>query len=145
MANFKMELPNNLIKTFEEIADNTEIMLKDMTNAGADVVYENVRTNMKKAFKTTRSLEKGLKKTRPYKTPSDDGINTKVGFYGYDTESKPTKKYPQGVPIPLIAMAREYGTSRGERKVLFFRKSFRTKDAITKAMLEVQGRYIKDE
>jgi hypothetical protein len=78
-----------------------------------------------------------------YKTPSDDGINVHIGFYGYNADKK-TKAHPKGVPIPLIAMAREYGTSSGEKKKPFFRKSFSKKE-IEQAMQEVQDRYIKEE
>jgi hypothetical protein len=41
-------------------------------------------------------------------------------------------------------MAREYGTSRGEEKKPFFRKSFSKKE-IEQAMMEVQDRYIKGD
>lgn len=136
MAGFKVELPNELIKNFNDIADNSEKMLGEMTQAGAEVVYKTVKSNMKSSFKDTTSLEKGLKVTKSYRTKSDDGINTKVGFYGYKED---------GTPIPLIALAREYGTSRGEKKKPFFRKAFKQESAITSAMLKVQERYIKDE
>ena len=136
MAGFKIELPNELIKNFNDIADNSEKMLGEMTQAGAEVVYKAVKSNMKSSFKDTTSLEKGLKVTKSYRTKSDDGINTKVGFYGYKED---------GTPIPLIALAREYGTSRGEKKKPFFRKAFKQESAITSAMLKVQERYIKDE
>ena len=86
---------------------------------------------------------KGLKITRVYKTPTDDGINVHIGFYGYDTD-KVTKAHPKGVPIPLIAMAREYGTSSGENKKPFLRKSFAKKE-IEQAMMEVQEKYIKGD
>ena len=56
-------------------------------------------------------------------------------FYGYNDE---------GVPIPLIAQAREYGTSRGEAKKPFFRKSFKKAD-IEQAMQKVQDKYIKGD
>ena len=105
-----------------------------MTRAGAEVVYKQVKSNMKSSFKSTESLEKGLKITKSYRTPSDDGINTKVGFYGYDED---------GIPIPLKALAREYGTSRGEKKKPFFRKAFRQESAITNAMKKAQEKYIK--
>ena len=88
-----------------------------------------------KVFKTTKSLQKGLKITKVYSTRSDDAVNVHVGFYGYDEE---------GVPIPLKALAREYGTSSGEEKKPFFRKSFSKKD-IEQAMMEVQKRYIKED
>lgn len=136
MAGFNVELPNELIKNFNDIANNSEKMLGEMTQAGAEVVYKIVKSNMKGKFKSTKSLEKGLKITKSYRTPSDDGINTKVGFYGYAED---------GTPIPLIALAREFGTSRGEEKKPFFRKAFNQKSAITSAMLKVQERYINDE
>lgn len=135
MARFHSELPNDLIKVFEDLETNCEDMFGEMCKAGAEVVYNKVKSNMGKAFKSTKSLEKGLKITRVYKTPSDDGINVHVGFYGYNDE---------GVPIPLIAQAREYGTSKGEEKKPFFRKSF-NKKAIEQAMQEVQDRYIKGD
>jgi len=136
MAGFNAELPNELIKSFQELETNTEEMLSEMTKAGAEVVYKQVKSNMKSSFKSTESLEKGLKITKSYRTPSDDGINTKVGFYGYDED---------GIPIPLKALAREYGTSRGEKKKPFFRKAFRQESAITNAMMKVQEKYIKNE
>ena len=134
MAGFNVELPNELIKSFKELEANTEEMLSDMTRAGAEVVYKQVKSNMKSSFKSTESLEKGLKITKSYRTPSDDGINTKVGFYAYDED---------GIPIPLKALAREYGTSRGEKKKTFFRKAFRQESAITNAMKKAQEKYIK--
>lgn len=143
MARYETMLPTELIKQFETIYDNTFEMMGDMTKAGAQVVYKNVQTNMSKSFKSVKSLSKGLTITRVYRTPSDDGINNKVGFYGYDT-SKKTKQYPNGVPIPLIAMAREYGTSSGESKKPFFRKSFK-KAQIEDAMKKVQERYLPKE
>lgn len=143
MARFKTELPNDLIKEFESLGNNTEKMMSEMTKAGAEVVYKLVKSNMSKSFKTTKSLEKGLKMTKVYKTPSTDGIGVYIGFYGYDTEKR-TKQYPNGVPIPLIANAREYGTSRGEAKKPFFRKSFNKKQ-VEQAMLQVQNKYIKGD
>lgn len=142
MANFNSEIPSDLIKTFEELEDNIDIIFGNMVKAGAKVVHRNIVSNMKKSFKSTRSLERGLRITKVYKTPSDDGINTKIAFYGYD-ESKITKQYPQGIPIPLKAMAREYGTPV-EKKKPFFRKSF-NKSLIEQEMLKEQDKYIKGD
>lgn len=139
MAKFHSELPNDLLKVFEDLETNCEDMFGEMCKAGAQVVYARVKANMGKVFKSTKSLDKGLKITRVYKTPSDDGINVHVGFYGYTED---------GVPIPLIAQAREYGTSRGgkdhEAKKPFFRKSFKKKE-IEEAMQKVQDKYIKGD
>ena len=135
MARFQQELPNDLIKVFEDLDENCDTIFGEMCKAGARVVFNNVLANMKKVFKSTRSLEKGLKITKVYKTPSDDGINVKVGFYGYTDDGK---------PIPLIAQAREYGTSKGEQKRPFFRKSFK-KTEIEQVMQQVQDKYIKGD
>ena len=109
--------------------------------AGAKAVHKNVLANMKSVFKDTTTLEKGLKITKIYKTPSDEGINVHIGFYGYDPDSPKTERHPNGTPIPLIAMAREYGTSSGEAKKPFFRKSFKKKE-IEQAMKQVQEKHI---
>lgn len=143
MAKFKAELPNDLIKEFEGLEKKCTDIFGEMVEAGAETVLKNVRSNMESVFESTKSLKKGLKKTKTYKTPSDDGINVHIGFYGYDAD-KPTKKHPNGTPIPLIAMAREFGTSRGEAKKPFFRRSFKKKE-IEQAMQKVQDKYIKGD
>lgn len=135
MARFSSELPNDLMKEIEKLNQNSEKMFGEMCKSGAQVVYNNVIKNMGGSFKTTKSLKEGLRITRAYKTPSDDGINSYVGFYGYDSE---------GIPIPLKAQAREYGTSRGEDKKPFFRKSFKKKD-IEMVMMVIQHKYIKGD
>ena len=144
MARFKSELPNDVIKQMDSLERNYKQIFGEMCKAGAEVVYENVINNMKKVFDSTDSLEQGLKITKVYHTPSDDGINVHVGFYGYKKGSKPTDRYPRGTPIPLIANAREYGTSAGEKKRPFFRKSFKKKQ-IESEMLKVQNKYIKGD
>ena len=134
MAKFSGEVPQEILQGIEQMNADADRMLEEMVGAGAKVVYRLVQGNMQKSFKSTKSLEKGLRMTKVYKTQSDDGINVHVGFYGYNDE---------GVPIPLIANAREYGTSSGEQKKPFFRKSF-NKAQIEQAMLDVQSKYIKD-
>lgn len=134
MARFSGEVPQEILQGIEQLNADADRMFEEMVGAGAEVVYDLVNKNMQKSFKSTKSLEKGLKLTKVYRTPSDDGINVHVGFYGYNDE---------GVPIPLIANAREYGTSSGEDKKPFFRKSFNKKQ-IEQAMLEVQSKYIKE-
>jgi hypothetical protein len=142
MAGFNIELPNDLIKVFEELETNIPEMLGGMTKAGAETVFENVKRNIKGSFKTTGALEKGLRITKVYHNSKEEVVS-KIGFYGYDTDKK-TKQFPNGVPIPLIALAREYGTSSGEKKKPFFRKSFK-KSEIEAAMLKVQEKYLPKE
>ena len=144
MARFHEELPNDLIKEFEGLEKDCTKIFGEMVKAGAEVVHKNVLANMKRVFNSTASLERGLKITKIYKTQSDDGINVHIGFYGYVPDSPKTKRHPYGTPIPLIAMAREFGTSRGEAKKPFFRKSFKKKE-IEQAMKQVQDKYIKGD
>lgn len=140
MAKFNAELPLELIEQFKSLAEGgAEKMLKEMTQAGADVVEKNIKANMTKSFKDASRLGKCLKKTKPYKTASDDGVNTKVAFYGYFVNEQ-----GKTVPAPLVAMAREYGTSKGEAKKPFIRKAFK-KAEITDAMLKVQEQHLKNE
>ena len=123
MAKFTEELPVELIRQFEELNLGATDMMKKMTEAGAKVVYTNVKSNLKKVLnRRTGDLEKSLIITRPYKNSKEE-IATKVGFYGYDRN---------GIPNPLKAMAREYGTSNGEAKKPFLRPAFKKKTEIEK-------------
>ena len=156
MAKFKAELPNELIKELETLNKNTETMLGEMTKAGAKVAYTNVVANMKKAFKDPDELIQCLKVTKTYRTPSDDGINNKVAVYGYIKKGKTYKRKnsykgkkaktyeSDGVPAPLVVIQREYGNSRGEKKIPIFRPAFK-KSQIESAMLKVQEKYLPKE
>lgn len=151
MARFSTELPTELLNQFKALESSSEKMIEDMTKAGAKVVYDNVVSNMQGSFNDANKLKPYLKITRTYKTPSDDGINTKVGFYGYYKDKAFTVRNKKngniysyvGVPVPLIVRAREFGSSSGEAKKPFFRKAF-NKNQIESAMLQVQKQYIKD-
>lgn len=139
MARFNAELPTELIKQVEELSDNSENMLKEMTQAGADTVVSNVKANVPNGFHGS-GIMGCLKKTRAYNTPSDDGINTKVAFYGYFTN-----KNGERVPAPLVCNVFEYGASgRNFPKHPFMRKSFK-KGQIEAAMMKVQDKYIKGD
>ncbi len=143
MAQFKAELPTDLMDELKELDTNLDSMFDEMVEAGTEVVYNNLTRNMNKAFKSTRSLRKGLVKSTPKKLRKNDGSGSWVGFDGYDT-SQISKQYPKGKPIPLIAMAREYGTSRGEAKKPFLRPAV-NKSQIESAMASVQAKYIKEK
>lgn len=162
MAKFKIELPNEIIKDFENLEINVENMFSDMTMAGAKVVKDRIETNARKVFKNSKNILKGLKITKMYKTLSDGANNRKVAFYGYmPTKNgktfkiskmlkgkknnkkayKETYEY-EGVPIPLVTMAREYGTSSGEKKKPFLRPAFGSKKQISDAMMKAQEKYL---
>ena len=111
-------------------------MLQDMTKAGAKVVLKNIKANVPNSFHGS-NIMKCLKVTKSYETPSDDGINTKVAFYGY-FENKQGKR----VPAPLVCNVFEYGRSNRQKRP-FLRKSFNNAE-IEKAMLQVQKKYIEE-
>jgi hypothetical protein len=151
MAKFNCELPTQLINELTKLEQNTPKMMEEMTKAGAEVVKKNVIQNMNASFKNSSKLVPYLKVTRTYRT-KDGSVNTKVGFYGYYkkgskkfsiTSKKGTTYSYDGIPVPLIVRAREFGSSNGEAKKPFFRKSF-NKTQIESEMLKVQKKYIKE-
>ena len=132
MAKFELELPDSIIDDLDNIYDNADEIFGKMTRAGAEVAMKNIKRNVPKSFLGSNIMH-CLYMTRTYKTPSDDGINTQVGFYGYFINKKGKK-----VPAPLVANVFEYGRSEPEfKKHPFLRKSCR-KDEIEKAMLQEQ-------
>ena len=133
MAKFQLELPTEVLEDIQKVYNNTEEIFGAMTRAGAAVVAENVRANVPDSIKKSKMMD-CLKITETYRTPSDDGINTKVGFYGY-FENEEGKR----VPAPLVANVFEYGRSAAPfPKHPFMRKSFK-KAQIEEAMLKAQA------
>lgn len=132
MAKFEMQLPKELMDDFNDIYERAEDIFGEMTRAGAEVALGNIKANVPASF-IGSNIMKNLFITKTYKTPSDDGINTKVGFYGYFINSKGER-----VPAPLVANVFEYGRSDFPKRP-FLRKSF-SKAKIEKAMLEAQRR-----
>lgn len=136
MARFKTELPNDIIKEFEKLDKDTHKMLEEMTEAGAKVVLSNIKSSVPSSWYSS-GIMKCLKITKPYKTPSDDGVNTKVAFYGYFIN-----RNKERIPAPLVANVTEYGRSNSPYpKKPFMRRSFK-KAQIEKAMQAVQDKYI---
>lgn len=134
MARFEMQLPDEIMKDIKKLNDNYEQIFGGMTKAGAEVVLSNIRANLPAGIRDSNMIH-NLKITQTYKTPSDDGINTKVGFYGYFIN-----KDGKRVPAPLVANVFEYGRSNAPfPKQPFLRRSF-GKGKIEKAMLEAQKR-----
>ena len=134
MARFEMQMPVDIMTDLTNIINNSDEIFGNMTKAGAEVVYMNIQGSIPPAWHGS-NIMKCLKCTRVYKTPTDDGINCKVGFFGYffNREGKKT-------PAPLVANVTEYGRSHSGMdypKHPFFRKAF-NKSAIEKAMYEAQ-------
>lgn len=133
MARFDMVLPKEIMKDIEYINNNSDRIFGEMTKAGAEVTLKNVKSNIPPNFYDS-DIMNCLKITKIYKTPTDNGINTKVGFYGYFTNENGVK-----TPAPLVVNVFEYGSSKFTKRP-FFRKSFKKAD-IEKAMLEAQKQY----
>lgn len=137
MAQFSVELPNDILRDIEKLDKDTQKMLEEMTEAGAKVVLSNIRSSVPASWYTS-GIMKCLKITKPYKTPSDGGVNTKVAFYGYFINRNNEK-----IPAPLVANVTEYGRSNSPYpKKPFLRRSFK-KAQIEKAMQDVQKKYIE--
>ena len=134
MAKFNLELPTEIMKDIQKIYNNADQIFGEMTRAGAEVVESNIRASVPKSIRNSKMMN-CLKVTKTYKTPSDDGINTKVGFFGYfQNEDGKT------VPAPLVANVFEYGRSNLPfPKQPFMRKSFKKKQ-IEDAMLKAQSK-----
>lgn len=130
MARFTMELPNDILKDIQRIERDSEKIFGGMTQAGAEVALQNVRANAPASWKDS-DIMNNIKLTRTYKTPTDDGINTKVIISGYFINKNGVK-----TPAPLVANIFEYGSTKFNKRP-FFRKSFRA-DQIEKAMLKAQ-------
>lgn len=134
---FKVELPTEIIKDIERISGDCEEIFGAMTRAGAEVVESNIEANIPQSIRESKMMD-CLKVTKTYKTPSDDGINTKVGFYGYFQNEE-----GRIVAAPLVANVFEYGRSSAPfPKHPFLRKSFKRKqieEAMLKAQIEASG------
>jgi len=136
MAKFNAEMPIDEINRLAKLTSNVEKMMTSMTREAAQLVEQNVRANITASFDDPEPIAARIKVTKDYKTPSDDGVNTKVGIYGYFIN-----KAGKLVPAPLAAAGREYGTSKNETKKPFFRRSFK-KAQIEGKMHEVERRYL---
>ena len=155
MARFQMELPNAIVKDIQKVYNSTDQIFGAMTQAGAEVAARNIRSKV-----PIPEIASGVRISRVYKTPTDDGINTKVYVSGYAPfkNGRTTfvrrgrvggKQYTstKGVQLDFQAQIYEYGTSPrftevgGYRgfigKKPFFRKGFK-KDQINAVMEKVQ-------
>ena len=146
MAKFIMETPDEIMKDFRKIYDNTEHIFGEMTRAGAEVALAESQAKCPPILKPYGKL------TKTYRTPTDGGINTKIIYSGYVPFSTPGRKYfarrngktqtvyytDKGVPVEFLAIMYEYGRSGNPfPKQPFLRKSF-NKNKIEKAMLKAQ-------
>lgn len=143
MAKMKIELPKEIIEQIQKLDSNYEKIFGEMTKAGADVVLKNIKASVPYGIRHSKMME-CLVQTDVYKTPSDDGINTKVAFYGYFENENGVK-----TAAPLVGNIFEYGRS-GARfpKQPFMRAAFnegQIRAAMLKAQTELTGGLLDDE
>ena len=133
MAKFDFQLPSDIMQEIEKISKSSDEIFGGMTRAGAEVVRSTIVSTVPQAIKNSNMM-KCLKVTKTYETPSDGGINTKVGFYGYFVDKEGKTK-----PAPLVGNVFEYGRSNAPfPKQPFMRKAFKKKE-IEQAMLKAQA------
>jgi hypothetical protein len=132
MAKLVIDIDDSVLKDISYIDKQFDHVFGGMTKAGAEVVYKNVISALPESLRSS-GFSSHVKLSRVYKTPSDDGINTKVMITGYFINKDRRK-----TPAPLVANMFEYGSSKKNYpKQPFFRKSFK-KSQIMKAMEEAQ-------
>lgn len=132
MAKFTADIDDSVLKDISYIDKQFDHIFGGMTKAGAEVVYKNVISALPEPLRSS-GFSSHVKLSKVYKTPSDDGINTKVMITGYFINKDGRK-----TPAPLVANMFEYGsTKKNYPKQPFFRKSFK-KSQIMKAMEEEQ-------
>lgn len=132
MAKIIVDIDDSVLKDISYIDKQFDHIFGGMTKAGAEVVYKNVIANLPESLRSS-GFSSHVKLSKVYKTPSDDGINTKVMITGYFINKDGRK-----TPAPLVANMFEYGsTKKNYPKQPFFRKSFK-KSQIMKAMEEEQ-------
>lgn len=132
MAKLILDIDDSVLKDISYIDKQFDHIFGGMTKAGAEVVYKNVISALPESLRSS-GFSSHVKLSRVYKTPSDDGINTKVMITGYFINKDGRK-----TPAPLVANMFEYGSSKKNYpKQPFFRKSFK-KSQIKKAMEEAQ-------
>lgn len=138
MAKMNIVLPDEVIEDFKKIYNNSEKIFGEMTKAGAKVVISNIRANAPEGIKKEPQIMNRLKLSKVYKTPSDDGINTKVAFYYQEKDGYFINRNGQKEPIDLVLKVFEFGRSNAPfPKQPFLRTSFR-KNQIEQAMLLAQ-------
>lgn len=122
---WKVETNENIFAGLEALGSDSEDVLRRALYDGAKVVADKVKQGIESLpvaadhYYPKGHQIKGVTATQkadlsaalgvaPHKQEGD-GWNTVIGFHGYG--SKPTKKYPKGLPNQLLARAVESGSS----------------------------------
>lgn len=135
----------NLIREFGDIAEKTNGVLKQGLYEGAAMEVDAVKTEIRNlpAPITDREREAllsgiGISKMRA----TDDGVDVCIGFTGYDDH--PTKSYPQGQPIPMLARAIHGGTSWRTKRPFVTKAKNKSKAMVEKAITDTIEKKVEE-
>ncbi len=138
MADYKITGTDELEKTFSLLTQDAERLARGALYHGAGVMTDAIKESIQnletmdeaEALKREKGKQIILTGTQKQDLINGFGIapqrfsagvyDTHIGFNGYG--SRPTKKYPKGLPNQLLARAAESGTSF-RRKQPFMRKA----------------------
>lgn len=161
MAKFKMDNVDGFIEMemqLSKLGKQSKEVAEKMVYEGAKVVADAIKSELvglpEENFRHLNDgdkfsgIPKGHKKdlidgfgVTHIDVDSDGNTNAKIGFDGYG--SYKTKKYPKGLPNPLLARAIESGSSV-RKKNPFVRRGFnKSKEKAVKAMRKIMDEEVK--
>lgn len=134
MAKVAFKLPEEFLKRVSTLAEKTDEILPRVLEAGADVVYRKVKSNLSSVIgkgtkyksRSTGELESALG-VSPAKQDRDGNFNVKIGF------SEPRSNGSSNVKIANII---EYGKSGQPPKPFLKLAKSQSKNDCIKAMTE---------
>lgn len=134
MAKVAFKLPEEFLKRVSTLAEKTDEILPRVLEAGADVVYRKVKSNLSSVIgkgtkyksRSTGELESALG-VSPAKQDKDGNFNVKIGF------SEPRSKGNSNAKIANII---EYGKSGQPPKPFLKPAKSKSKNDCIKAMTE---------
>ena len=136
--NENQKLNANLAQKISELQD------REKTIAELQKMIDQQKKKVKDLLNSVKDALLGFSSDELTVREEDGKVYVFVGFNVYIKGSAKTRRHPKGTPIALVAMAREYGTSRGEAKRPFVRTAFK-KNKITQIMQNVQKKYIPED
>ena len=142
MAKFKsLKVGDEYLLKLSRLQKNADSIIKQAVYKGAGVVADSIQKSIQglpeeghRRLKNgemfhgvsptqKEALEKGFGLSKMEQDRK--GWNTKAGFTGYADKSTATKKYPNGLPIPMLARSIESG-SPIRRKTPFVRTAVKS-------------------
>jgi HK97 gp10 family phage protein len=149
MARFTPKLPDDLMIQLEKLSGQVEPIVEKVLKAGAEIVEEKARANLKNSLSGESSGQLlGALGTSPVKRTNDDGWDIKIGFAEprqdkkggttYKKKLKSGKVSEYQLTNAMVANILEYGR-KGKQSAKPFMKPARdaSRAKVSKAMNEV--------